>query len=80
MKKIIIAEFIVLLLGVVFAWGNFIYELVNWLNDKNCATGCSVSSVTNPFLTPCFFGALFFSAAFVLSAILLKKTSAPRVN
>jgi hypothetical protein len=74
MKKIIITQFIVLLAGTVFAWGNFTWELVNWMNQKSCATGCVVyGGGTNPFFTACFYGALFFTLAFVLNVILLKK-------
>lgn len=73
MKKIVLAQFIVLLFGTLFALGNFIWELVNWLNKKSCTLGCAEPG-TNPFLTPCFYGALFFTAAFVLSAVILKKS------
>jgi hypothetical protein len=72
MKKIIIAQFIVLLLGTIFAWTNFVIELVNWMGKKSCGLGCS--SGTNPFVTPCFYGAIFFLVAFILSAVILKKS------
>jgi hypothetical protein len=71
MEKIIIAEFVVLLIGVLFAWTNFTLELVAWLQKTSCPTGCTVGEVVNPFLTPCFYGALIFTIAFVLSAVLL---------
>jgi len=73
MKKIIKTQFIVLLLGTLFAWGNFAWELISWINKKSCELGCSAPG-TNPFLTPCFYGALFFTFSFILSAILLKKS------
>ncbi len=73
MKKVIKTQFIVLLVGTIFAWGNFTWELINWLNVRNCSTGCAAGSA-NPFLTPCFYGAIFFTAAFILSVILLKGT------
>lgn len=69
MNNIILAQFIVLLCGTLFAWGNFGYELYNWLKKKTCATGCMPG--VNPFLTPCFYGAIFFTIAFVLSVIIL---------
>ncbi|HUW72157.1 MAG TPA: hypothetical protein VMV66_03155 [Candidatus Humimicrobiaceae bacterium] len=72
MKKIIIAQFIVLLAGTIFAWSNFTMELVTWLKVGTCTTGCA-AGVANPFLTPCFYGAIFFTIAFILSAIILKK-------
>lgn len=71
MKKIVVSQFIVLLLGTLFAWGNFGYELYNWLKI-NKQVGCAVGA-TNPFFTPCFFGAIFFTTAFILSSILLAK-------
>jgi hypothetical protein len=73
MKKIIITQFIILLAGTIFAWVNFSVELVSWLNQKNCAFSCSLTPVANPFLTPCFYGAIFFTLAFILSAVLFKK-------
>jgi len=75
MKKLIITQFIILLAGTLFAWGNFTYELINWLNKKACTTGCAAGLV-NPFLTPCFFGAIFFTLAFIFSVIILKKNKA----
>lgn len=70
MKKILVSQFVVLLAGTIFAWGNFIYELSSWLKIGTCQTGCAVGA-TNPFLTPCFFGALFFTLALVISIVSL---------
>jgi hypothetical protein len=61
-----------LLAGTLFAWGNFTVELVDFLNKRACSTGC-VIGVVNPLLTPCFYGAIVFTIAFVLGAIILKK-------
>jgi hypothetical protein len=72
MKKLALAQFIVLLAGTLFAWTNFGIELVDWLNKRACTTGCAVGLV-NPFLTPCFYGAVVFLLAFILSAVMLKK-------
>lgn len=71
MKKVIKFQFIILLLGTLFAWGNFGYELYNWLKIGK-QIGCAIGAI-NPFFTPCFFGAIFFTIAFALSRILLKK-------
>lgn len=73
MQKLIKIQFGVLLLGTLFAWVNFIWELVSWLNKQDCPTGCSVGLV-NPFLTPCFYGACFFLIAFILSCFILKES------
>ncbi len=73
MKKIIKAQFVVLLIGFLFAWTNFTVELISWLNQKTCTLGCTKLG-TIPFLTPCFGGAIFFTIAFVLSMLLLKRS------
>jgi len=74
MRKLVWAEFWVLLLGTLFAWGNFARELYAWLQTGSCAdVSCSLTAPVNPFLTPCFFGALFFTVAFILSAVILKR-------
>ena len=65
-------QFWLLLLGTVFAWGNFIVELIDWINGRACTTGCATGLV-NPFLTPCFYGAAFFLIAFVLNIMMVKK-------
>jgi len=73
MKKVVIIQFIVLLIGTSFAWFNFFTELFNWLEKKSCTTGCAVG-LSNPLFSPCFFGAIFFTIAFILSIVILKKT------
>lgn len=70
MHNIILAQFIILLGGTIFAWCNFFMELSAWLKGKKCTTGCKIGA--NPFLTPCFYGAIFFAAAFVLSCLILR--------
>lgn len=75
MKKLTTIQFIILLIGTVFAWSNFANELFNWLNNKPCTTGCSANALTvvNPFYTPCFYGAIFFTLAFVVSIFIMLK-------
>ncbi|PIV37514.1 hypothetical protein COS31_04230 [Candidatus Roizmanbacteria bacterium CG02_land_8_20_14_3_00_36_15] len=58
MKKLAKSQFTILLLGTFFAWGNFSWELIDWLKKKNRSLGCAAPG-TNPFLTPCFYGAIF---------------------
>lgn len=78
MKKAIWAQFIILLGGTIFAWTNFTIELVDWLNKRECTTGCAVG-LKNPFLTPCFYGACFFAIAFILSIIIIKLNTKKQV-
>jgi len=74
MKKLIFIQFYLLLGGTIFAWSNFGIELNDWLNKRACTLGCSASNVlVNPFLTPCFYGAIFFLLAFILSVLIIKK-------
>ena len=72
MKKMILIQFFVLLAGTLFAWGNFVVELVDFLNKRACSTGCVVG-VVNPLLTPCFYGAIVFTIAFSLSVVIIRK-------
>ncbi|MDD4289920.1 MAG: hypothetical protein PHH83_01430 [Patescibacteria group bacterium] len=84
MRKLIVIEFIILLCGTIFAWGNFIFELISYINNKPCKTGCSANfnqffeveqtqTLTNPFLTSCFYGAIFFTIALFIIILILKK-------
>jgi len=73
MKKVILAQFIVLLGGTLFAWFNFATELIDWMAKRACTTGCTAGLV-NPFMTSCFYGAIFFTIAFILSIIIFKKS------
>jgi hypothetical protein len=72
MKKIILTQFFVLLAGTLFAWFNFANEYIAWINNSSCTIGCTAG--VNPFLTPCFGGAIFFTIAFILHSIILKKS------
>jgi len=69
MKKLIIIQFVLLLAGTIFAWSNFGIEYHNWLEKQQCTTGCAIG-LTNPFLTPCFYGAIGFALALILSALI----------
>lgn len=71
MKKLILTQFIVLIIGTLFAWTNFTNELIKWINRQSCTLGCTLGSA-NPFLTPCFYGAIFFTISLVLSILILK--------
>lgn len=70
MYNLIIAQFVLLLMGTLFAWGNFGLEMVNWRKKKVCTTGCAVGLV-HPVKTPCFYGAICFTIALVLSWFML---------
>jgi hypothetical protein len=62
-------QFWVLLIGTIFAWYNTSLEIIDWSRGKKCKRGCPVNA-KNPFLSPCIYGALFFTAAFVLNLLI----------
>lgn len=71
MKKIILIQAVVLLAGTLFAWFNFFNELISWIGNSSCTIGCAAGA--NPFLSPCFGGAIFFTIAFVIHLMIMKK-------
>ncbi|MFA6322061.1 MAG: hypothetical protein WCX71_01130 [Candidatus Buchananbacteria bacterium] len=77
MKKLISTQLIVLICGTLFAWTNFFIELASWLKGQACTTGCAVG-VVNPFLTPCFYGAVFFLVSCFLSFLIFVQASNQR--
>ena len=74
MKKLMWTQFVILAIGVIFAWTNFGIELRTYLRGVINPYVCTQGAV-NPFLTPCFYGALFFSGAFAVSLIMVIKAS-----
>lgn len=73
MKKLVLSQFFVLIVGTLLAWTVFVMELISWIQSKDCSVGCAVNAV-NPFFTPCFGGAIFFAAALGLSIGMLMKS------
>ncbi len=64
--KLVKFQFWLLLAGTIFAWANFGVELKSWMNNSVCTAGCAAGA-SSPFVTPCFYGALFFLLAFLVS-------------
>ncbi len=58
-----VIELVILICGTLFAWYNWILVL-----QKKCTT-CSIEVHENPFLSKCFWGALFFTAALMVQII-----------
>ena len=68
MKKLFIAQTLILLGGTIFAWSKLIPQLIEFqaiygtlFHFKDCA-------IPNPLITTCFYGSLAFLAAFIWSA------------
>ncbi|OGB74679.1 hypothetical protein A2810_00180 [candidate division Kazan bacterium RIFCSPHIGHO2_01_FULL_49_10] len=59
-------------LGTIFAWGNWSYVAYKLFRGETCPSACPVT-VTNPFFSPCFYGALIYLAAFLIALFLLRR-------
>ena len=62
---------LLLVAGTLFAWGNFGYVVYRYLTERpampfSCPPG---ETVAYPLTAPCFYGALIFSAALMLSIL-----------
>ena len=77
MKKITNRLFWILLVGTIFAWSNFFYELYLYMNQEVSAVSCgnflTDSSLPNPVMTPCFYGAIMFALALTQVIVLRKE-------
>lgn len=61
-----------LVAGTLFAWGNFAYEVYRFMLPQTAASAFSCPSadeVINPLMTACFFGALIFLSALLVSIL-----------
>ena len=59
---------LLLMASTLFAWGNWSWGIVQYSILKSSDTiFCSGTSASNPFLTPCFIGASFFTSALIIS-------------
>jgi hypothetical protein len=57
-----------LLLGTVFAWGNFAWELYRWCQPhEGPYLSCSGTVAAHPVYTPCFVGALIYLTALAVA-------------
>lgn len=78
MKKITNRLFWILLVGTIFAWSNFFYEVYMYMNREVSAVSCgnfqTGTELPHPMMTPCFYGAIMFALAFS-QIILLKRKS-----
>jgi hypothetical protein len=64
-----------LIAGTVFAWGNFAYEVYRFSQPQPAASAFSCpkgEAAVNPLMTPCFYGALIYLTALVVSLLILR--------
>jgi hypothetical protein len=65
--------------GTVFAWGNFAYEVYRFYGAPKAALPLSCppgESAVHPLLAPCFYGALIFFGALVVSVLIVRPLQA----
>lgn len=64
---------LLLIAGTLFAWGNWSWGIAQfYLFNLSESISCSGTTTSNPFLTPCFIGASFFTLALVNSFFIRK--------
>jgi hypothetical protein len=61
-----------LLLGTLFAWGNFVYLSYQFYAKGTSCLSCTGQAAASPLQAPCFYGALIYSAALAVSLLALK--------
>ncbi len=57
--------------GTIFGFSNFTKIYLDYFHGSQI--GCSGSPMTNPFLTPCFYGSVIFLLSFLTSCVILWK-------
>ena len=64
---------ILLVAGNIFAWTNMTLELLRFYGAQTTEViGCSGQLITNPFLTPCFFGSTIFLLSLISAIVVLR--------
>jgi hypothetical protein len=65
---------ILLIIGTVFAWSNFSFEIFNFYFKKTATkVSCSGVAAENVFTTACFIGSMLFLGSFIISLLINKK-------
>lgn len=79
MKKIYLAQSILLLIGTLFAWFTVYSDFSRFYNLYGNITRISNCSIPNPVTTPCFYGAFAFLGGFIWSLYILKVSKEKRI-
>ncbi|MBN1169307.1 hypothetical protein JXA63_05475 [Candidatus Woesebacteria bacterium] len=74
MKNKLKVQSVILLFGVIYAWTNVFISFRNFYGFEGTIFKFRDCYLTNPVLTPCFWGAIAFLAAFIWSLRNLKIT------
>lgn len=62
-----------LAVGAMFAWGNYVYEVVRYYNNQVCNLGCTAGYFGIPLFTSCVVGATLFTLTLITALVLRRK-------
>ena len=65
--------------GTVFAWGNFAYDVVRFAQPHATPSAFSCpkdEALVHPLMTPCFYGAMIYLTALLVSMLILRAHAA----
>ncbi len=79
MKKIYLAQSLVLLIGTLFAWFTVFTDFSRFYKLYGTITKISGCVIPNPVTTPCFYGAFAFLGGFIWSLYILKASKEKKV-
>jgi hypothetical protein len=79
MKKMYLAQSLVLLVGTVFAWFTVFTDFSRFYNLYGTITKINGCIIPNPIMTPCFYGAFAFLGGFIWSLHILKAAKEKKI-
>ena len=79
MKKMYLAQSLILLVGTIFAWFTVFTDFSRFYNLYGTITKISDCAIPNPIVTPCFYGAFAFLGGFIWSLFILKAANEKKV-
>ena len=79
MKKLYIAQSVLLLMGTLFAWFTVYSDFIRFYNLYGDITKISGCAIPNPVTTACFYGSFAFLGAFIWSLFINKTTAAKKI-
>ena len=79
MKKMYIAQSIVLLIGTLFAWFTVYSDFSRFYGLYGDITRISGCTIPNPVTTPCFYGAFAFLGGFIWSLFILRTSKENKI-
>ncbi len=72
MKKLLVVQTVVLLFGAVFAWQSVTKNFIRFYHIEGTIFKVTNCSIPNPITEACFYGAVAFVVAFLLSLVIIR--------